>query len=364
LIAFLVGILLGVVIGYLYGLVVSQVGGETIRLEMVYGSEKRGWIEEITPFFEDWWAKEHPDVKIEIFFRPLGSRESMIGIITGGIKPTIWSPASTIWIPLANLMWAEEQDSNEILVTEWETFIYSPIVIGTWEDYAKTHGITSFQSLHDLAILPESDLKFAHTNPQLSNSGFMAVVLEAAAAASKNPAELTLDDLKRDDVKKWMTELEAKAVYYGDSTGFLIDQASETGPSGLNAFIVYENLIIEKNLAGDPKAVWNQNLKAIYPKEGVLLSDHPFCVLNAPWVSDRQKWAAYEFFRFLKSKEILELATKHGFRLFSTAAVPPSIFNSVNGVERTLTIPIHSPPQGEVLFRINDLWEVSKATGA
>jgi hypothetical protein len=208
---------------------------------MVYGSEKRGWIEEITPLFEEWWKDEFPEVQIDIYFRPLGSRESMIGVITGGIKPTIWSPASTVWIPLANLMWAEEQGSDEILVTDWETFIYSPIIIGTWEDYAKTHDIASFQSLHNLAIRPESDLKFAHTNPQLSNSGFMAVILEAAVAASKSPSELSLDDLKRDEVKQWMTELEAKAVYYGESTGFLIDQASETGPSGLNAFVVYDN---------------------------------------------------------------------------------------------------------------------------
>ena len=363
LVIFLIGILIGVLIGYFYGLVVSQVGGESIRLEMVYGSEKRGWIEEISPLFEEWWEDEFPEVQLEVFFRPLGSRESMISVITGGIKPTIWSPASTVWIPLVNLMWAEERGSSEILVTEWEAFIYSPIIIGTWENYAK-QGITGFQSLHDLALLPDSDLKFAHTNPQLSNSGFMAVILEAAVAASKNPAELSLDDLKDDSVKQWMTELEAKAVYYGESTGFLIDQATETGPNGLNVFIVYENLIIEKNLAGDPQAVWNQHLKAIYPEEGLLLSDHPFCILNAPWVSDRQRWAAGEFFRFLQSEEILELAPEHGFRLFSTPEVPPDVFNSQNGVESILTIPLHSSPQGEVLLRINDLWEVSKAKGA
>jgi Ca-activated chloride channel family protein len=364
LVIFLIGILIGAIIGYFYGLVVSQVGGETIRLEMVYGSEKRGWIEEIAPLFEEWWENEFPDVQIDVYFRPLGSRESMISVITGGIKPTIWSPASTVWIPLANLMWAEERGTSETLVTEWETFIYSPVIIGTWESYAKTHGITGFQSLHNIAILPDSDLKFAHTNPQLSNSGFMAVIQEAAVAASKNPQELSLNDLKDASVKQWMTELEAKAVYYGESTGFLIDQATETGPNGLNVFVVYENLIIEKNLAGDPKAVWNQNLKAIYPEEGVLLSDHPFCILNAPWVSDKQRWAAGEFFRFLHNEEILELATEHGFRLFSTPEVPPDVFNSQNGVKSTLTIPFQSSPQGDVLLRINDLWEVTKAKGA
>jgi len=93
LVIFLIGILIGVLIGYFYGLVVSQVGGESIRLEMVYGSEKRGWVEEIAPLFEEWWEDEFPEVEIDVFFRPLGSRESMISVITGGIKPTIWSPS-------------------------------------------------------------------------------------------------------------------------------------------------------------------------------------------------------------------------------------------------------------------------------
>jgi hypothetical protein len=81
-------------------------------------------------------------------------------------------------------------------------------------------------------------------------------------------------------------------------------------------------------------------------------------------VSDSQRWAAGEFFRFLKSEEILKLAPEHGFRLFSTPEVPTDVFNSQNGVESTLAIPVHSSPQGEVLLRINDLWEVSKAKGA
>ena len=150
---FLIGILIGALIGYFYDLVASQVGGETIRLEMVYGSEKRGWVEEIAPLFEDWWEDEFPEVQLDVFFRPLGSRESMISVITGGIKPTIWSPASTVWIPLANLMWAEERGTSETLVTEWETFIYSPVIIGT------SIGLTE-----KLAVEPES----YHPSPIIS----------------------------------------------------------------------------------------------------------------------------------------------------------------------------------------------------
>ena len=32
---------------------------------------------------------------------------------------------------------------------------------------------------------------------------------------------------------------------------------------------------------------------AIYPKEGTLFSDDPFIILNASWVTDKQKAAAY-----------------------------------------------------------------------
>ncbi len=353
-------ILLGLLILSSYQL--GAGGKAQISLTMVYGSEKRGWIEEAAPLFLDWWKKEYPEMPLELNVSPLGSRESMIQIITGEIKPVVWSPASSVWVPLANWMWARENEGTS-LVEEYRPLVFSPIVIASWSSYVSKRGIQGFGSLHDLSIMDHSDLKFAHTDPQLSNSGFMAVIMETAAAAGKSPAQLRREDLLSTDVRQWLTELESTAVYYGESTGFLLDEAVEGGPNNLNALVIYENLVIEKNRSGEPMSRWKDRLVAVYPKEGLLLSDHPFCILNAPWVSEKQRWAAQEFLRFLLSPEIQKKAAAHGFRPTTRGIeLDRGVFNPANGVSYSLpTNIVSAPTDEEVLLHITDVWSVTRA---
>ena len=343
----------------------TTVKGDTVVLTMVYGSEKRGWIERTAPLFQEWWEERHPEKSIEIRFTALGSRESMNQIILGEIKPVIWSPASSVWVPLANYVWGEEYGGEKPLVEYWRQMVGSPVVIATWESYAGQHNITSWSTVHRGAEASNSDLKFAHTDPQLSNSGFMATLMEVSAAAGQTTQNLTYEDLLREDVRSWLKVVEGRAVMYGESTGFLADQATNSGPKGLNVFIVYENLVIEKNRQGEPMARWGQKLVAIYPKEGVLISDHPFCIINAPWVSEEQIEAAEEFYSFLMMPEIQLISMEHGFRPANPQVeLDPKIFNSDNGVSGVLPSPIlEAPTEGRVLQSITDLWLIARSGG-
>lgn len=336
-----------------------------VLLTMVYGSEKRSWIEHVTPLFEEWWEERHPNRSLEVRFTALGSRESMNQVILGEIKPVIWSPASSVWIPLANYLWEEEYRGETFLVESWRPLVGSPVVLATWERYASQHNITSWDSVHQIATSPGSDLRFAHTDPQLSNSGFMALLLEVSAAAGRTTQNLTYEDLLREDVRLWLGEVEGRAVMYGESTGFLADQATTSGPSELNVFVVYENLVIEKNRQGEPMGRWGQRLVAVYPEEGVLLSDHPFCILNAPWVSEEQREAAEEFYTFLTRLETQMIAMGHGFRPMNPEVeIDPGIFNPENGVSNVITSTILEPPSdGRVLQSITDLWLISRPGG-
>jgi len=343
----------------------APTGGEnTVVLSMVYGSEKRGWIESVAPLFQEWWETRHPNKSLEIQFTALGSRESMNQIILGEIKPVIWSPASSVWVPLANYIWTEEYGGKP-LITSWRPLVGSPVVIATWEQYAAQYNISGWESVYRLAQSPGSNLKFAHTDPQLSNSGFMALLMEVSAAAGTTTQGLTYEDLLRENVRSWMRTVEGKSVMYGGSTGFLADQATSSGPEGFNVFIVYENLVIEKNKQGEPLARWGQRLVAIYPREGVLISDHPFCILNAPWVSEEQRAVAQEFYNFLTRPEIQRVAMEHGFRPVTyEVALDPEVFNPENGVSEEIPCPILEPPRdGRVLRSITDLWLISRPGG-
>jgi len=362
--AFLIGLLIGAIFGVTMGLQISSYGAGAIELTMIYGSEKQSWIEEVTPLFLDWWKNTYPNRRLVIHPTPMGSRESLTQIISGSIKPVIWSPASSIWIPLANWYWQQEYGVGQILIRNYTSLVHSPIVLVTWEKYAEKYNITGFQSLYDLSRSPEGGtLLYAHTDPQRSNSGFMATVLEIAVAAGVSTEDLKYDDLTRDEVKGWLSEIESRVVLYGESTGFLMAQMVDAGPSGLNVVAVYENLVLEKNLGGEPQARWGQRLIAVYPEEGTLSSDHPFCVLNAPWVSEEQRWASEVFLRFLLSGDIQAKAIKQGFRPESTIVeLDPSIFNEAYGIMYEIPCRMLKPPtDSEVLWHITDLWLVCRA---
>jgi len=340
-----------------------------VEIVFVYGSEKQGWIEEVIPEFENWWFKVY-GFKIKVKCIPMGSGESMNQIMHRQLTPTVWSPASSLWIPLANYLWEklypEEVREKGPLISDWTPLVYSPIVIITWESFRKEYNISSFEDLHGLAVSEIGyKLKFAHTDPTLSNSGFMTLVLEVSVAAGKPPQKLTVEDLTKEDVKKWLRELESKAVFYGRSTGFLIEQAVASGPERMNVIIAYENLVIDKNIAGDPEARWGQKLVAVYPAEGTLLSDHPYCILNAPWVKEEQKKIAKELLKFLLEEDIQAKSMKHGFRPTNEKVeLDEFIFNSELGVEKEVKCEIlNSNVSGEVLWRIFDLWPVVKARG-
>jgi len=339
-----------------------------LEITIVYGSEKQRWMEEVIPLFQEWWMERHGE-PIVVRAIPMGSGESMNQILHTQMLPTVWSPAASIWIPLANYLWREiypkyYREYGD-LVQEWKPLVYSPIVIITWEKFQEKHRITGFESLHSLATSNQSkELKFAHTDPRLSNSGFLSVVLEVSVAAGKKPEELTMEDLTREDVRSWLGALESRGVLYGRSTGFLVKHAVLVGPEGISVLVAYENLVIDENIAGEPLARWGQKLITVYPEEGTLLSDHPYCILNAPWVSEEQRRAAQELLDFLLRPEIQAKAMKHGFRPVVDVPLDGEIFSEKYGVELEMPCPVlSSNVSGEVLWRITDLWVVARTYG-
>ncbi|MFQ5818809.1 MAG: extracellular solute-binding protein [Candidatus Heimdallarchaeota archaeon] len=338
-----------------------------VELIMVYGSEKRAWIDEVAPDFEAWWSMKYPDRSLKLDFTPLGSRESMLQIIRETVAPTIWSPASSLWIPLMNYLWNQQHSHDAVqnftLIEGTHPLVQSPIVIGTWAKYASQNNITGFTSLHQLATQPNSDLRFAHTDPQLSNSGFLSVILEISTALGKPPDQITLTDLSNEAMLRWMIELESRVQFYIGSTGFLADSAVSEGPQTLNAFVLYENLIIDNNRYSGPVNRWNDILKAVYPEEGTLMNDHPFAILQGDWVTKEEKNAAQEFLAFLLSTEIQKKAMVYGFRPVNPElALDANIFNPENGVKQNIAVPIFNflEIDANVLSRIPDVWLITK----
>ncbi|GAB4330437.1 MAG: hypothetical protein Kow0069_38050 [Promethearchaeota archaeon] len=334
----------------------------SVHFTVAYSSEKLAWMGEIKPLFEEWWAEEHPEMSIRVEFQRYGSVDSFVSILTGENHPVVWSPASSIWIPIFKTRWQAQGGvhANEVVVANVSRVIFSPLVIATWQSFAEENEITGFSSLHQLISTTPGLVKLAHTDPRSSNSGFMAVIMAVSAYTGKEPADLTLEDLVDPGLQAWMREFESAAVQWGTSTGFLADLMVQLGPAAVNVAIIYENLVAE--VSNDYPG---EKVVAIYPEEGTLYSDHPFCVLNASWVTKDQQFVGNEFLRFLQRPDIVSRATTVGFRPIN-ASIPldPDAFDfEKTGVSAAFQSPeLEVPQSGEVIERIPDLWLITRPT--
>lgn len=329
-------------------------------IEFFYTSEKQGWIEEVTPLFEQWYFETFGK-RIYVKLTVTGTHDSVIQILWGNVKPVAWSPASSIWIPYINRMWQKLGYEGKIAPENWNRTLLSPVVIAGWEPLVQEHNINSFRDLYELA--KTTNFKYGHPDPRDSNGGTMTVVLEFAEAAHKKPEELTIDDFKDDSVLEFVSTLESKAVYYGKSTGFFGRWSAENGPSAISFFSVYENVVLENSPKA--KSKWGEPLVAVYPKDGTLLSDHPFVILDAPWVEPWQREVAQQYLSFLLREENQLKAQQHGFRP-ANLKVPlnTTIFSEKKGVREDMgNVPILNALPGEALEALFTVWTIVKNQG-
>jgi Ca-activated chloride channel family protein len=341
---------------------------DEIELEILYSSEKAGWLESIVDEFEEIWLEEH-NQKVRLVMVPIGTAKGTIQIAQGASQPAIWSPASSFWLPLLNTL-IENGNSDPIVNDVSPSAVFSPTVIATWEFYQEENNISSLDDIHSLSV-NDPEFTFAHTDPFSSNSGFTAVIMQVAAASGISAEELVLGDLENEETKQWMRELQSSVIHYGSSTGFLAKFMVSEGPQSIKATFVYENLVVEKNkeldfLIAQGEIPEDQKLVAVYPEEGVVYNDHPFAILNRPWVDTTIQVIANGFIDFLFEPEIQERAVEYGFRPQTnvSATVLADQFRSENGVREDLDdlkIFKTSDMDGKVVQRIPDLWSATRS---
>ncbi|MFN2292519.1 MAG: ABC transporter substrate-binding protein, partial [Anaerolineae bacterium] len=129
------------------------------------------------------------------------------------------------------------------------------------------------------------------------------------------------------------------------------------GPSLYDLVAVYEATAIEQA----ENAVGRYGQLQVYYPPATHLSDHPFCVLEADWVTPQQARAAQMFIDFLTSRELQELALlEHGFRpvhpdISLDQAGSPFQRYAANGIRLDLPPEVETPP-GSVLNTLLDFW--------
>jgi Ca-activated chloride channel homolog len=256
-------------------------------------------------------------VQIEGKSIPSGDAESQIA--TGRYRPTIWSPASSLWGRLLNFQarqhWVEDENPS---------FARTPLVIALWKPEAEVLGWPDrpigFDVILKLATsrtgwaaygLPTfGRFKLGHTNPDFSTSGLSFVAAQYYIATGKREG-LTVTDIARGDVRAKVRQIQQSIVHYGDTSAFFLEQLQEHGPGYVSAVAMEEVTLLDYNRTR-PKG--SLPLVAVYPAEGTFDFDNPLITLRAPWVSATQRQAAKVFSSWLLPRVTAELAARYGYR--------------------------------------------------
>ncbi|MDR3578009.1 MAG: substrate-binding domain-containing protein [Anaerolineaceae bacterium] len=376
---------LGVLIAALVSPVIRQYSAAPLRdlvmpppapivVTLLYSTEKADWLNEVTTnFYATNPRLDGRPIKIEA--SELGSREIVLNILDEKNKPILISPASTMQISMLQDLSTGKFGHPLVDITDRSNcrpVLNSPLVLVAWRERAEalwgpTPGADLWKKIHDAVQNPKGwaaynhpdwgYVKFGQTNPLTSNSGFMTILLMTDYYFGKASGLTSNDILSNDAYKQWFLETENTISKFGDSTGTYMNDMIAYGPSVYDFITVYEATAISQanNALGRDGAIH------IYYPPATVMSDHPFCVLQADWVTPEQAQAANLFVNYLLSRPAQELAlTKYGFRPTDPSIaldIPGSPFGryAANGIKITLPPLVQLPP-GDVLNTLLDFW--------
>lgn len=354
-----------------FGGMLGTIAGRTpVTITMAYGTEKEEWLQAALERFQ----AEAPRVggrPIEVEIQGIGSRDMVNRIIQGELQPTVISPASMIQVRLLEGEW-QARNNTSILHSSGDApqpLVVTPLVVVAWEERAQVLELDQpeqlWENIHDVLADPQGWgafgqpewglAKFGQTNPETSNSGIQTLVLLAYGYHNKTDG-LSNADILDADFQAWLDDVQEAVLEFPDSTGTLMEDVVRFGPSKYDFVVVYENLAIDNIETAQGR--WG-TIRVYYPPDNIL-SDHPYAILNADWVTADQRAAAAVFRDFLLSDEIQELSLQYGFRpaspdvAFDSPDSPFTRFESY-GVQTNINRAVVIPP-AEVLNELINLW--------
>ncbi|HMR67172.1 MAG TPA: substrate-binding domain-containing protein [Anaerolineae bacterium] len=345
------------------------VNRDPVELTVLYSTEKEAWLEQVSRDFQGQIGGR----PIQLKFEPLGSQEIVQAVLDGTRRPHLISPASSLQISML------AAESGRVLgapvvnladATACRSVVKTPLVLVAWQDRAEALGWLDsgdpdlWTKLRVAVADPDGwrshghanwgYVKFGQTDPNRSNSGLMTLLLITYDYFDKSTG-LTNQDLLSPDFDQWFQAL-GEYTDVGDSTGTFMKEMVTFGPSRYDLVAVYESTAIEQI----PNAAGRYGELRVYYPSPTVLSDHPFCLLQADWVTADEAAAAEQFVTYLLDRPAQEAALALGFRPADAGVAldgPGSPFSqyTANGIRTDLPAQVDVPP-GEVLTTLINFW--------
>ncbi|HEX2069916.1 MAG TPA: substrate-binding and VWA domain-containing protein, partial [Actinomycetota bacterium] len=359
--------------------------GSCVRIAIAASSEKAALLKQMATAYERRGATvDGRCVRVSVESKSSGGAAEALARgwneTVDGPRPDVWSPASSSWVVILRQRLAE-RDAPNIVPEELPRIAATPLVIAMPRPMAQAMGWPNRQlgwaDILSLAQDPAGWGKFGHpewgrfrlgkTNPNFSTSGLHATIASFFAATGRS-SDLTESDTRDPKVVSFVKGVESSVVHYGDITLTFLENLQKAddrgqGLSYISAVTVEEKSVWDYNMGnptGDPTTLGSHPrprtpLAAVYPKEGTLLSDNPFVVLNAAWVDEAKKRAAEGFLRFLQQPPQQQRFQQAAFRDYRGR--PGGQIHQGNGLLPNQPGTVLSPPPPRVLDQVQASWD-------
>jgi len=261
------------------------------------------------------------------------------------------SDYDAVW--LSNSIWGYMLN-NSVSLSNSKCTSINPVVFGIKKSKAEELGFVGKEvyTKDILNAISNKKLKFSMSNPTTTNSGasaYLGLVSTLAGNPEVLTSEMLNDEKLREEIKTLFTGLERSS----GSEDFL-EELFLNGD--YEAVVSYESSIINinKQLVSRGK----EPLYAIYPVDGVSISDAPFGYINNK--NENKKEIFDNIQKYLLSNEGQSLLQEYGKRTWyggTNANVNKSIFNPEWGIDTTKYISPVKYPNAEVIKEALNLYQ-------
>lgn len=255
---------------------------------------------------------------------------------TGDGRPDVWSPAATTWVQLL------QASKGARLVPDAPplSIAYSPLVVAMPHEMAaaleQPSGQPSWGDLLLLAQDPRGWGRFGHpewgpfrlgmTDPRTSTSGLHTLI--AIYSSATGTSDLTREAVSAPGTEAYVAGVEASVSHYASTAGNFLDGiAAANSLTYISAVPVEEQEVFNYNEGlhspENPRVAPVDWLEAVFPTGQTMLADHPFVVLNAPWVDGAKMAIANGFLTWLRSTDQQRRFSEAGFRDYQDSAKSP-----------------------------------------
>ncbi|MGL4745381.1 MAG: substrate-binding and vWA domain-containing protein [Dermatophilaceae bacterium] len=369
----------------------KKCAGEATRLVVASSADKAGLLGRLAENFNERNpATTGQCVTVEVVTKSSGAAQSALTrgwTADDGPQPDVWSPTGSVWLPLLEQRLKTAQQPSLIKdPSTVKSVAQSPMVIAMPRPMAEALGWPSKEiGWSDLLSLakertgwgayghPEwGDFVLGKTNPNFSHAGLEGTVAAYYAAVGRTSG-LTVQDIQQASTREFVAGVEQTIQRYGDTTlSFAADwqraDAEGRAMEYVSALVTEENLVVsynEGNPTGDPAKAGDlpqprTPLVSIYPKEGTFIADHPYAILDGPWVTPTKRTAAEQFYRYLVSDPVQRIWQENHFR--NIRGEPAPALGPEKGVLPTQPKNELQPPSAEVTDSVLASWAQLRKT--